>query len=142
LIWITSPAIPLLVEHNCSKFGLPGLSTYSDADSYADSEDFDPSSHLAASELHERQIASLLELTSRMASRFHSARDVLTLLQNADHILCLDAASTNSERVQRASMISLNFPLGHLTAAESSESKDVLVLVFCDLVHNQDLEIA
>jgi hypothetical protein len=119
--------IPLLVEQNCSKFGLPGLSTDNDSDFDSDDEDFDPRSETAASGSHAHDIAVLLELTSRLAPRFHSARDAWALLQNADHILCLDAASADSERVRRASTRSVELSTSGLAVAEIDGSWDMLV---------------
>jgi hypothetical protein len=129
LAWTTSPMIPLLVNQNCSKFGLPGLSADSDSDSDndSDSEDFEPPSRPAASGLHAREIATLLELTRRMAPRFHSARDAWALLQNADHILCLNAASADAERMPRALMMSVDAVIGGLDIADRGGSWDLLV---------------
>jgi hypothetical protein len=113
--------IPLLVEQNCSKFGLPGLSFNSDSDSDdSDSEDFEPTST-------GREIAGLLELTSRMAPRFHSARDALALLQNADHILCLNAASADSERARRTLGMPVELLVGDLAIVERGGSWDLLI---------------
>lgn len=113
--------IPLLVEQNCSKFGLPGLSFDSDSDSDdSDLEDFEPTST-------GREIASLLELTSRMAPRFHSARDAWALLQNADHILCLNAASADSERARQSLGMSVESVVGDVVIVERGGSWDLLI---------------
>lgn len=119
--WTISPMIPLLVEQNCSKFGLPGLSFDSDSDSDdSDSEDFEPTST-------GREVASLLELTSHMAPRFHSARDAWALLQNADHIMCLNAASADSERARRTLGVSVESVVGDLAIVERCGSWDLLI---------------
>jgi hypothetical protein len=117
--------IPLLVDQNCSKFGLPGLSTDSESDSDNDSEDFEPPS--PASGLHTREITSLLELTSQMLPRFHSARDAWALVQNADHIHCLNAANADAERMRRALTMSVDAVVGGLEVAERGGSWDLLI---------------
>jgi hypothetical protein len=123
--------IPLLVEQNCSKFGLPGLSSDSDSDSDndsdSDSEDLDSMSRPSASGPYAREIASLLELTNRMAPRFHSARDARALLQNADHILCLNAASADSDRERRALAISVGSAVGDISVAGRGGSWALLI---------------
>lgn len=127
--------IPLLVEQNCRKFGLPGLSAYedsdsdhdSDSDNDSDSEDFEHSGFPGASKPRAREVASLLELTSRMAPRFHSAHDAWELLQNADHILCLNAASADPDRVRQTLRLSMESVVDDLAIAERGGSWDLLI---------------
>lgn len=84
MYWTMSPMITYIVDQNCNKFGLTHFSADGDLQ------------HSETDTVAEK-IGNLLKLAEVLAPRFQSARDACYLMQNVDHILCIEAAITNEK---------------------------------------------
>lgn len=123
LAWTTAPMMSLLVDQNCRKFGLSGLS----ADTHTDSESEPPSLVEYGSMSNAREIATLFDLAGRLAPRFYSACDAWALSHDVDRILGLEAASASSERVQLALTMPDEWLVSDSLVANSGPSWSVLI---------------